>query len=62
MKMNEMKEKNKKELSDSWTIGTAAKDGALKVYMDMNNLEECEVKLKNFYKIKKFIEEIKGRI
>ena len=30
----------------------------LKVYLDMNDLKDCEVKLKNFMRIKNFISEL----
>ncbi len=41
---------------DSYT--EKCRHGTLKVYIDMSNLEDCNLKLKNFVKIKQFIEEL----
>ena len=54
-----MNEEEKETYQDSFSIGTAATTGALKVYLDMVNLEVCELKLKNFFKLRKFINQIK---
>lgn len=53
-----MQENNIKQ--DSYTIGTAATGGALKVYFDLSNLKETEERLKNFFKAKIYIDKIKN--
>ena len=35
-------------------------NATLKVYLDFNDLPSCELRLKNFYKIKKFIHALEG--
>lgn len=47
---------------DSFTIGTAATTGALKVYFDLNDLEGTQKKLENFFKTKIFVDELKARL
>ena len=59
MNENEIKKMNKKELPDSFSIGTPATTGSLKCYIDMEDLETCEKKLKAFFKLKKFIDQLK---
>ena len=41
---------------DSYTEKTL--NGTLKVYLDLNNLEECNKKLKNFIKVRTFVNNI----
>ncbi len=45
---------------DSYTekVGQQGKH-TLKVYLNFLDLPECELKLKNFYKVKKFINELR---
>ena len=47
------------EKQDSYTMGTAATGGALKVYFDLSNLKESQEKIENFFKAKIFIEKLK---
>ena len=56
-KMTEENEENIKQ--DSFTLGTAATNGALKVYFDLSDTKEVEKKLTNFFKTKRFIDTIR---
>lgn len=45
---------------DSWTIGTPATGGSIKIYFNALNLEETEKKLKNAFKIRSFLQQLGG--
>jgi len=56
MHENEAKEKERsKTMLDSYTIGTPAKDGALKVYFDIEDLKTTQKKVENLLKLRKMI-------
>ena len=40
------------------SYGEKTDKGNLKVYLDMKYLKDCELKLKNFMKVKNFIKEL----
>lgn len=53
MNETELKEEmNKRETPDSFTIGTAGKGGALKVYFNLGDLAETQKKVENLLKLK----------
>ena len=53
-------EKNE-EYKDSFSIGTNSTGGSTKVYFDLNNLEECKSKIKNFFDLLDFIKKEKEK-
>ena len=45
-----------KEYQDSFTVGTPAKGGGLKVYFDLSNVDETQKKLENFIKTRIYLQ------
>ena len=54
--MSDEEENPKMIFQDSYTEKTDR--GNLKVYLDMTDLKACELKLKNFMKVRNFINEL----
>ena len=53
------KEMNKRDESDSFTIGTPATCGSLKVYFNSLDIELAKEKISNLFKLKDFVECLK---
>ena len=52
---------NERNLPDSFKLGSPSQpNGALSVYFDLEDLAATERKLKNFFKINKLIEQLRG--
>ena len=55
----EIYETSKKIMQDSYTAGTPGKGGSLKVYFDMSNLKDTQIRLENYIKVKEWLK-LKG--